>query len=88
MSYLVQLCVRYKDGVLNPEASAIQEGTQQLGFGIEQLVWGRYCSYVSSQPTKKDAEKEARDLCETLFANPVMETYQVLSVKRMLKKKG
>ncbi len=88
MSYLVQLCVHYKDGVLNPEAKAIEEGTQQLGFDTEQLVWGRYCSYVSFQPTKKDAEKEARDLCEMLFANPVMEMYEVLSVKRIGKKRG
>ena len=55
MSYLVQLCVHYKEGVLNPEAKAIQDGASQLGFDLSDLVWGRYCSYVSSQNSKKAA---------------------------------
>ncbi len=86
MSYLVQLCVHYKDGVLNPEAKAIQDGASQLGFDLSDLVWGRYCSYVSSQKSKKEALGEAKDICDKLFANPVMETYEILSVKRLRKK--
>ncbi len=86
MSYLVQLCVHYKEGVFNPEARAIQDGSSQLGFDLSDLVWGRYCSYVSSQSSKKAAEEEARDICDKLFANPVMETYEILSVKRLRKK--
>lgn len=82
MSYLVQLCVHYKEGVLNPEAQAIQNSTASLGYDIGELLWGRYCAYVSHQKTKAEAEREARELCDQLFANPVMETYEILSIKR------
>ncbi|MBI2103333.1 phosphoribosylformylglycinamidine synthase subunit PurS [Candidatus Woesearchaeota archaeon] len=83
MCYLVRLCVHFKEGVLNPEAEAIQEGCKQLGFDLSDLVWGRYCSYVSSQPSKKAVLEEAESICGTLFANPVMEAYEILSVKRI-----
>ena len=83
MSYLVQLCVHFKEGVSNPEAKAIQEGSKELGFDLSDLVWGRYCSYVSSQSSKKEVLEEAESICDKLFANPVMEAYEILSVKRI-----
>lgn len=86
MSYLVQLCVHYKEDVLNPEAKAISESAAQLGFDLSDLVWGKYCSYVSSKKSRKAAEEEARGICDQLFANPVMETYEIMSVKRLQKK--
>ncbi len=86
MSYLVQLCVHYKEGVLNPEAKTIQNSSSQLGFNLSDLVWGKYCSYVSSQKSKKAVTEEVREICDKLFANPVMETYEILLIKQLHKR--
>lgn len=81
MSYLVSLCVRYRQEVFDPQSLAVEKGIREnLGFSIEDFVLGKYCRYTSHQKTKADAAKEAEELCSQLLSNPVIETYQILSI--------
>lgn len=82
MTYLVTICVTPRPEVLDPQSQAVEVIINgQLGFTIDDLVIGRYCSYVSSQKTKADVKTEADDLCEKLLYNPVIEIYEIISIK-------
>ncbi len=88
MSYLVTICVTPRPEVFDPQSQAVEAVINgQLGFTIDDLVIGRYCSYVSSQKTKVDVKTEADDLCEKLLYNPVIEIYEIMSIKRQRVKK-
>ncbi len=87
MSYLVTICVTPRPEVLDPQSQAVEAVINgQLGFKIDDLIIGRYCSYVSFQKTKADVKTEADDLCERLLYNPVIESYEIMLIKRQRNK--
>ena len=80
MSFLVEILVTRKKGIDNPEARAIEEAINSMGYNVAQLSLGKYFLYVSDQKSKKDAEREAKELSDKVLSNFHLETFQVVSV--------
>jgi phosphoribosylformylglycinamidine synthase len=70
--------IRFKDGVLDPEAVAIGRALEGLGFAEVRAVRRRKVielELAGNDPTAARARVEA--MCEQLLANPVIESYGI-----------
>jgi phosphoribosylformylglycinamidine synthase PurS subunit len=70
--------IRFKDGVLDPEAVAIGRALQDLGFAEVRGVRRRKVIELeldAGDPAAARARVEA--MCEQLLANPVIESYGI-----------
>ena len=85
MSYLVEILVGSKEGILNPEAIAIKGALESLGFkGIKKLDIRKSLCYVTKQETEELARKEAEEICEKYFVNlSVNERYEIASIEEV-----
>ena len=83
MVYQIKILIERKEGILNPEAMVIQNATRQLGYEVENFGCGKYFYYESKEPTEESAKKEARDLSDRLLANPVIEKFKIISIKKI-----
>ncbi len=75
MKFEVQITIALKEGMLDPEARAIQHALNNLGFATEGLKTANvYCITVNA-PTADEARTRATEMCERLLANPVIHDY-------------
>jgi phosphoribosylformylglycinamidine synthase len=81
MVYLVKILVRYKEGILNPEARVIGEAAKSLGYDLSNLDKGKYFSYTSGQNTRENVENEASGLSKKLLSNPIIEKFEIISIE-------
>jgi phosphoribosylformylglycinamidine synthase subunit PurS len=82
MSYLVEILVTFKSGILNAEAQTIENALKEgLGYEVDDFNKGKYFSYVSRQKTDTAARKEAEELSDKLLANIIIENYKIISVR-------
>jgi len=79
MKILVDITL--KTGVLDPQGKAIQHALGSLGFdGINGVRQGKVIELDLLEPNREAAEQAARDMCEKLLANTVIENYSIRSV--------
>jgi len=83
MGYLVEVLVKYKPGVLNPQGRVIEGAARNLGYKIENLDTGKYFSYVSKMEDENTTKIEALALSNKLLANPVIERFNIVSIKKV-----
>ena len=83
--YDVELLVTTRQGILNPEATAVQDALGRIGHPVEDLVIGKYFKVSVSAQNKDEAQTNVETLADKLLANVVMEDYKVVSVKRIKK---
>ena len=77
-TYLAHIRVYFKPGVHDPESETISRALARLGFDqIASLSAGKFFDVNIEADDADDASKLARQMCETLLANPVIETYSV-----------
>jgi len=70
--------VRFKDGVLDPEAAAIGRALAQLGFaGVGEVRRGKLIELELATVDRREALSQVEAMCEQLLANTVIETYQI-----------
>ncbi|NQW00931.1 MAG: phosphoribosylformylglycinamidine synthase subunit PurS [Rhodospirillales bacterium] len=70
--------VTLKNGVLDPQGKAVEHALGSLGFdGVEDVRQGKYIEINLSETDPAKAETQARDMCEKLLANTVIENYSV-----------
>lgn len=70
--------ITLKPGVLDPQGKAIGHALTGLGFGgVGEVRQGKLIELdlVETDPAKARAEVE--QMCKTLLANPVIETYAI-----------
>ena len=70
--------IRFKPGVLDPEAQAITRALKSLGFSAVKdvrKVRAIELELETSDPARARAEVEA--MCDQLLVNPVIEAYDV-----------
>lgn len=77
MKYEVVITISLKEGMLNPEAEAIQRAIAHLGFGVDHLRKRDQYRITLDAVDKQEAEKIAGSICERLLANPVIHTYTI-----------
>ena len=77
MNFDVEVRISLKQGILDPEARAIQHALADLGFPTRSLTTARVFSFSLEAPDRAAAEEAARQMCERLLANPVIHRYEV-----------
>ena len=76
--HLAHIRVSFKPGVHDPESETVDRALRRLGFHqIASLTSGKFFDIEIEAESSDAAKKAASDMCETLLANPVIETYSV-----------
>jgi phosphoribosylformylglycinamidine synthase len=70
--------IMLKEGVLDPQGEAVRHALGTLGFkGVEGVRQGKVIELDLAETDAAKAEAAARDMCEKLLANTVIESYRV-----------
>lgn len=73
-----RITVTLKNGVLDPQGKAIENGLGSLGFeGVGSVRQGKVFDVNLDTADKVQAESDLRAMCEKLLANTVIEDYGV-----------
>ncbi len=78
----IQILIRLREGVLDPQGEAVQSSLSSLGFtGVESLRIGKCIEMNIDTDKKEEAKEQAEKMCAALLANPVIESYEVEVLK-------
>lgn len=70
--------IRLRPSILDPKGKASLHALHNLGFNyVEQVRIGKIIDLTIESPTKQEAEAQARQSCEKLLANEVMEDFEI-----------
>ncbi len=73
-----RVTVTLREGVLDPQGEAIRRALGTLGFsGVEAARQGKVIELDLAARDVEAARAEVERMCETLLANPVIETWTV-----------
>ena len=78
MRMKAKVYVTLKKGVLDPQGKAVIGALDTLGFKeVKDLRMGKFVEIELEAPTKDEAKKRVKEMCEKLLANTVMEDFKV-----------
>jgi phosphoribosylformylglycinamidine synthase PurS subunit len=77
MIYTATITIGLKEGMLDPEAMAIQHALKNLGFSTDELQTKRLFLVRFDAKNQGEAEAMARAMVERLLANPVIHHYEI-----------
>ncbi len=70
--------VSFRQGVLDPEAQAIERALGGMGFaGVRDVRRTKVIELELAAGDRPSAEAQLKAMCERLLANPVIETYRI-----------
>jgi phosphoribosylformylglycinamidine synthase len=70
--------VYLKEGVLDPQGKAAHHALESMNFkGIQDVRIGKQIVIKLDTDNREEAEKEVKEMCETLLANTVIEDYAI-----------
>jgi phosphoribosylformylglycinamidine synthase subunit PurS len=70
----VQVLIRPKEGILDPQGQTVEQALQALGFeGVRNVHVGRLIELDVDSP------QQVPQMCERLLANPLIEDYEIVS---------
>ena len=73
----VKIFVRLKEGVLDPQGKAVERSLHTLGYEeVRDVRVGKYIELEVAAQSRQAAETRAREMCDKLLANPVIEDYR------------
>jgi phosphoribosylformylglycinamidine synthase PurS subunit len=75
--YLAKITIRLKPSIQDPQGLAVQNALHDLGFKAGQVRMGKFAEVWIDTQDRAQAEQEARDMCEKLLVNGVMETFEI-----------
>ena len=74
---LAKIHITFKDGVLDPQGKAVHHALKDLGYNeVSGIQIGKYLEVRLNGVSKEEAETRVKEMCEKLFANTVIESYQ------------
>lgn len=74
----VEVIVRLKEGVLDPQGKAIHHALDSLGYKeVQSVSTGKIITLEVKGDNPKTIQKQVNAMCETLLANLVIEDYQI-----------
>lgn len=77
-SFRVEILVRPRPGVMDPQAEAVDESLTSLGYSHVAVEWvGRQLTLVIEAESDQAAAASARELCDALLVNPSLESYNL-----------
>ena len=72
----VKVKVVLKDGILDPQGKAILHAAKDLKFkGVNDVRIGKYIVLTFDDLDRSIIEKETKEICNKILANPVMENF-------------
>jgi len=78
MAYKANIRVTLRSSILDPQGKAIHRALEDLGFNhVDDVRMGKYIELWLDAPSETVAETMAREACEKLLANPVMENFDI-----------
>ncbi len=76
----VEITVKLKKGLLNPEARTIGRSLNLLGYKNVSDVDTKKVFFMKIDASSKDvAKKQADEMCRRLLTNPVIEDYEIVT---------
>jgi len=82
MKYFAYIAIERKEAILDPQGKAVEHALSSLGFReIENTRIGKLVRLTVNAASAKAAHDIAESASEKLLANPIMETYSVISVR-------
>jgi phosphoribosylformylglycinamidine synthase len=69
--------VRPKPGILDPQGQAVEQSLRQLGFAVGGARIGRLIDVEVEAESEGDARAQVEEMCERLFANPLIESFEI-----------
>jgi phosphoribosylformylglycinamidine synthase subunit PurS len=69
--------VRPKAGILDPQGQAVGDSLRDLGFPVDATRIGRVIDLEVEAGTEDEARAEVERMCESLLANPLIESYEI-----------
>lgn len=74
MRYSVQVEVRLREGIADPEGSTVERSLPALGFdGVSEVRVGKSIRFLLDADSDESARAEVDDLCRRFLTNPVIE---------------
>ncbi len=76
--YHARIYVTLRPSVLDPAGTAVQSGLDHMGYAdVESVRIGKYIEVNLSANDETQAHQQLDEMCDRLFANPVIENYRV-----------
>jgi phosphoribosylformylglycinamidine synthase subunit PurS len=76
--YHVEVVVRLKDGLLDPQGKAIEDALPHMGWtNVSEVRVGKHIELTVEADDVEAARGQVEDIGERLLANPVIETVEV-----------
>ena len=81
MSLRFQVLVRLKEGVLDVQGKAVENGLKDKKYGsIKNVRVGKIIEFEVDGTNKDEARSQVEEACKLLLANPVIERFEVKEV--------
>jgi len=75
---LAKIHITFKNGVLDPQGKAVHHALKDLGYNeVSGIQMGKYLEVQLEGISREEAENRVTEMCEKLFANTVIESYQI-----------
>ena len=76
--FRIDLIVRPRDVVRDPQSDAVQEALEGIGCsGLKVQSVGRFLQLELDAPSEDEARSQVEDMCKRLLVNPNLETYDI-----------
>ncbi len=84
MKFRIHLQIVPRKGLLDPQGKAVADALHALAFPqVEDVRIGRHLVIDLAATDAFDAEKQVREMCGKLLANPVTEDYALVGVEAL-----
>jgi len=73
----VKVTVVLKEGILDPQGKAVLHAINDLKFdNVQDVRIGKHIELTFKDQDKIVVEKEAKEICQKILSNPVMENFE------------
>lgn len=81
--FRIELIVRPRDVVRDPQSDAVQEALEGIGCkDLKVQSVGRFLQLDLDAPSEADAREQVEEMCKRLLVNPNLETFD-LTVEKL-----
>jgi phosphoribosylformylglycinamidine synthase len=78
--YALEVVVRLKPGLLDPQGKAVEGSLPALGWtNVSGVRVGRHVELSVEAPSEEAARAQVEEMARRLLSNPVIEDFQVVS---------
>ena len=75
----VSVLIRPKAGILDPQGDAVQASLATLGFAVTRARIGRLIELDVDAADASTARDEVERMCAELLANPLIESFEIVT---------